>query len=367
NEMIFFYWQDVDHGPFRLSSLSLRTGKWMDKKGFRKLKHPWSPLSVELNATKAPLPPHRGAADTFCVIKGHRVILLFGGMRLDGTGPTSDLHLICLDMMKWWQVDIPNEVAPRVDAKMTFIDNRLYIFGGRGHESYSIANFDSNIERWTWTVHDEPYPPHVPHFGFAGNAIPVYGGKQILLIPGCADERLKPPYSNCSPSHVVLFDIASQTFRKYNDVKGEFPTKIYGMNSFVVSSSRLLDGRLAVKTETEEGLPEGMLNACTSVIIAAWHDDELDDHNSTDDEDSDSPSDSPLCDMPDLWLLNLSTTQPSDCCRLNLREKLESLEITVACCDALADRRILLFGSSSTVPNEGFIDRCIEIDLELQL
>lgn len=111
---------------------------------------------------------------------------------MDGTGPTSDLYLICLDMMKWWQVDIPNEVSPRVDAEMTFIDNRLYIFGGRGHESYSIANFDSNTDRWTWVVCDKPYPPHVPHFGFAGNAIPVYGDKQILLIPGCANEGLKP-------------------------------------------------------------------------------------------------------------------------------------------------------------------------------
>ena len=31
NEMVFFYWQDVEHGPYRLSSLSLRTGKWMEK------------------------------------------------------------------------------------------------------------------------------------------------------------------------------------------------------------------------------------------------------------------------------------------------------------------------------------------------
>lgn len=167
----------------------------------------------------------------------------------------------------------------------------------------------------------------------------------------------------------MLFDIASQKFQKYNDVKGEFPAKIYGMNSFVVTSNRLLDGRLAVKTELEEGLPVGMLNACTSVLIATWHDDELGDYNSTDDESSNASSDSPIRDMPDLWLLNLSTTQPSDCCRLDLRKELESLEITVACCDVLTDRRILLFGSSSSVNKEGFItiDRCIEINLELQL
>lgn len=158
----------------------------------------------------------------------------------------------------------------------------------------------------------------------------------------------------------MLFDIASQTFQKYNDVQGDFPKKIYGINCFVVSSNRLLDGRLAVKTEPKEELPQKMANACTSVILATWHDDELSDNNPSDEEEDDSPTH----DLPDLWLLNLSTTQPSDCCRLDLRGELESLKITVVCCDALPDKRILLFGS--TVQDAKFIDRCIEIDLGLR-
>ncbi|KAG6864696.1 hypothetical protein C0991_007800 [Blastosporella zonata] len=181
-------------------------------------------------------------------------------------------------MSKWWKVDIPDEVSPRMDAKMTFIDNHLYIFGGRDRESYSIAKYDTDSDKWAWIVRDRPYPSNVPTLG-----------------------------------------------------------------------NRLLSGTLAVKAEPEEGFPEGLLNACSSVIIATWHEDDEDDGGSS----NDSSSGSVVHDIPDLWLLNLSTTQQSDCSRLNIHDKLDSLGITIASCAALADRRIILLGSSSSVPNTG--------------
>lgn len=109
--------------------------------------------------------------------------------------------------MKWWQVEILNEVAPRMDAAMTFIDNRLYIFGGRGHESYSIASFDNNVEKWTWVLRDESYPPYIPHFGFSCEVLPVYGRKQILLLPGCLDEELNPVSIPCTLVNCTVFTL----------------------------------------------------------------------------------------------------------------------------------------------------------------
>ncbi|KAG6901536.1 hypothetical protein C0995_010774 [Termitomyces sp. Mi166 len=263
--------------------------------------------------------------------------------------------MICPDILKWWKVDILNDVAPRTNAKMRFVDGRLYVFGGLGHELFDIAEFDDGTEKWTWVVRDEPYPPHIPRFGVGGNGnvVPVHGGQ-------C--------YSHYPASHIVLFDIATQTFQKYNDVKGEFPTKIYGMNSIVITNNRLLDGRLCAKPkpEPEDGSSsssEGTLNACTSVVMATWHDDK-DTGDATDDASFESSS--PLRDMPELWILNLSTTYPSERTRLDLRKsESESRKITVACCDAIADRQILLLGSLSSDADDAFMDRCIEIELGL--
>ncbi|KAG6918299.1 hypothetical protein DXG01_015391 [Tephrocybe rancida] len=353
NNLVYFYWRDVDDGPFRLAALSLQTGKWTEKRRLLKLKNAWSPLSREFDANEAALPQHRGAADTFCVINDHRLILLFGGQNSDGGDPTSDLFAICLDMSKWWKVDIPDEVSPRMDAKMTFVDNHLYIFGGRNHESYSIAHYDTGSDKWSWVARDEPYPSHIPHLGFAGAAIAVYGGAQILLIPGCTDVTLDQPYSHYPASHVVLFDTASRIFRLYDNVEGEFPVDIVGINSFVMSDGRLLDGNLAVKAEPEGGFSEGFLNTCSSIIIATWHNDE---ENSSEDDPG-------VHDVPELWTLNLSTTQKSACRRLDVRQKLESLGITFACCVGIASQQILLFGSSTLVDNEGVFDRCVVIDV----
>ncbi|KAG6856182.1 hypothetical protein H0H87_006777 [Tephrocybe sp. NHM501043] len=358
NRLIYFYWQDLYNRSFRITRLSLTTGRWVEKKSIRQIKNPWSPLSRVFDTTEAPLPQHRDAADAFCVINGQRVILLFGGTGANGA-MTSDLFLICLDMSKWWKVDIPDEVSSRVHAKMAFVENRLYIFGGRGHESYCIANYDTESDKWSWVVRDEPYPSHVPPLGFAGEVLPVYGGAQLLLIPGCIDQSLEivslaqlfrclkvlvtaserlQPYSYYSASHVVLFDIARRRFIAYTDVEGEFPARrIYGLNAFVVSSNRLLDGRVAVKEEPEKRFPKDMLNVCTSIVLAVWHEDEDSDEEDNPSEDSLSCSDE-IHDVPELYILNLSTTQKSDCRCLDIHEKLESLGITFASCAAITDR-----------------------------
>ncbi|KAG6917068.1 hypothetical protein DXG01_004040 [Tephrocybe rancida] len=362
-ELIYLYWQDTNHGPYRLSVLSLITHKWTEKKRLLKLQNSWSPISKKLDRDKAPLPPHRSAADAFSIINEKSALLIFGGVGAEGAA-TSDLFCLCPDMSKWWKVeDICGEVAPRMDAKMTFIDNRLYVFGGRKHESYSIAYYNTDTDKWAWIVCDEPYPSYVPRLGYSGNVTPVYGGTQILLVPGCTDETLNPvshisspnlhrcfdgdgpqPRFDYSASQVVLFDVAHRTFHVYDNVEGEFPRGITRINSFAVSSGRLLDGRLAVKPEPVDN---GILNTCSSVVIATWHE----------------SSDNIARNVPELWLLNLSTTQTSNCIRLDVQKKLEALDVTIACCVGLAaERKIILLGSSSLVLNEGVFDRCVIVD-----
>ncbi|KAG6813877.1 hypothetical protein H0H92_006284 [Tricholoma furcatifolium] len=354
NDIVYFYYQDINYGPYRLTSLSLKTKKWTENKRLKMIVNSRNLLSKEVIE---PLPPLRGAADAFGMINNHRVIILFGGMNLDGN-PTSDLCIIHLDKARWWKVDFTSdEVQPRarVDASMTFINDRLYIFGGRHHESYSIAEYAPN-GKWRWTACDEPYPSPVPKFGFCGMVHAVYGGTHILLIPGCMDVNLSPPHNDLDASHVVLFDVSQRTFQVYEDVTGEFPTNIYGMNSCVISQDRIFNGRL-LKAEDDSSETS---HPCCAILIATWHED-----GGGDGSDDETGSNSSLLnDMPELWVLNLSAAGKAECTRVDIQDKLATLGApNIACCDAFPDRRIVLLGTSSDVPNQQVFDRCIEIAL----
>ncbi|KAK0224097.1 hypothetical protein IW262DRAFT_1548206 [Armillaria fumosa] len=85
-------------------------------------------MAVSRSTTKA---DHElGKLDsTFLSIHGWRYIFLFGGY--DGTEINSKLIAINVNTKVWSVVPIEGTVAPRIDAAMVGIEDRLYIFGGR--------------------------------------------------------------------------------------------------------------------------------------------------------------------------------------------------------------------------------------------
>lgn len=113
---------------------------------------------------------------------------MFGGY--DGTEINSQLIAINVNTKVWSVVPVEGTVAPRMDAAMVGIENRLYIFGGRQKFEHGSSNLNSYSvaecidARWKWICKDVPYPPHIPDLGFGGKALAVYGGKQVLLTTG---------------------------------------------------------------------------------------------------------------------------------------------------------------------------------------
>lgn len=152
---------------------------------------------------KRALPNHYcGAASAFWKFKGSRIILLFGGEEREGSIDSASTRLTAFDIDNylWWYVGAAEQerIPPRVDACATIINNCLFLFGGdvcleEGQEflparSFSIAEFDSTMDRWRWVVYNQKYPDEVPNFGSLGGCMPIQDGKKILLTPGITDD-----------------------------------------------------------------------------------------------------------------------------------------------------------------------------------
>jgi hypothetical protein len=150
------------------------------------------------NDTMQRLPAIHLPAATFATLNGRNTFFIFGG-RYNTDKISSDLIAIDVDDLEWRIVHVDGgPVTPRRAAEMTVIGNKLYIFGGdKGFScndndvlnSFSLAEYCCDTDRWTWVVRDEPYPDHVPFLGYQALIAPVYGGKKILLMPG--RERIK--------------------------------------------------------------------------------------------------------------------------------------------------------------------------------
>jgi hypothetical protein len=139
------------------------------------------------------LPPLHLPAITFLSINSHRFIFLFGGRH--GKKIKSDLIAIDIDNLLWWVVPVEGgSVSPRMDAAMVAIGTRIHIFNGLRQfdpdevyyamDSFSIIDYDPKTCQWRWLVCDQIYPPDLPDMGSSTCAVPVYDGKQILLIAG---------------------------------------------------------------------------------------------------------------------------------------------------------------------------------------
>ncbi|KAG5652029.1 hypothetical protein H0H81_006520 [Sphagnurus paluster] len=337
---IIFYWQN-DDGVYQISIYDISRRRWVNKtKNFKKIAMPNSPLSEEL--VREPLPDHNGSAGTLCRLSGRRVILLYGGFNEREDAPTRNFYMIDIDRSRWWKVDVPGHIPPRVDATMVFIKDTLYIFGGRRQESYSMAQFNSE-HAWDWIVTREPYPAHIV-LGYPGDSISVFGGDKILLLPGYPNEKIQEV--NYSPSKTVLFDTKKRSFQVYGDMGGKFPTKIIGCDIFLAKSQHFLGQETwRVKVEDQEVLGQ---DANCSVILVAW-----------------KSTFEGRRDVPEVWLFNLSLSQPStsNTCCAGLREELKEEDVSLLTCAVVVDDRVIIFGSTDEVDEEKKFDVCVELKL----
>ncbi|KAF5373447.1 hypothetical protein D9615_009507 [Tricholomella constricta] len=358
NEEIFFYWLD-EEDKYQLSILSLRTGVWSNKtEKFKMIETPGSPLSSEIGGVG--LPVHNAAADVFCRLAGYRVILLFGGysgLSEDAaSAPTSRLCIINIDTFKWWEVDVPADLVPRLNARLVFVEDELYVFGdrGRARNTYSMARFDNRTHRWTWAVKDKAYPAHVPPLGFCGDAISVFGGKQILLMPGYQTARgAKKETINYTAASFVLFDRTRRSFGECN-ITGRFPSGVIGCDVFLASSRGFLQGLDDTHTHPPDGANRSAAAAgatSCSVLMAMWQ-----------------PCLEEDRDLPELWLLDLSpnSNSPSTSRCLHYQEKFRNLgeedQMSLITAAVLVDRRIVIFGTKEPVNEETKFGACLEIE-----
>ncbi|KAG5652030.1 hypothetical protein H0H81_006521 [Sphagnurus paluster] len=361
NEELIFYWSDTDE-KFRISVCSLKTWRWTEKtKRFSLIQRPGSPLSKEV---KKPLPIHRCTAGTLCILAEHRVLLLFGGLDRAEV-PTSNFYVIDIDTYKWWQVETPEDILPRVGATMTFVNNLLYIFGGQHEASntFSVVQFDPAKLTWGWTIRDRPYPSNVPLMGYAGDVIPLYDGKKFLLLPGYIQEDSDEvslrrqridlflnwlSKIDMSASQTIIFDPFQYTFQVCDSaINGEFPSKMAGYDIAIVSSRRLLQEGISVKHEENKDTAAPVVN---SILITEWS--------------TFTPSTGTRA-LPEMWILGLSespnNSSVSRC--LRLRDKFKELNMSLMSCAVLTDRRIILLGSNAPVDEEENFNTCVEIEV----
>lgn len=111
------------------------------------------------------------------------------------------------DNLSWWYLEVEgNPLRPRIHPAVASVGDSVYVFGGYArlepkcdplpYNSFSILafKFDLSKKSWRCKVQDRSYtnPCHTNHLyinpipqGHAfGAAIPLYGGKKILLLPG---------------------------------------------------------------------------------------------------------------------------------------------------------------------------------------
>ncbi|KAG6856183.1 hypothetical protein H0H87_006778 [Tephrocybe sp. NHM501043] len=372
NRWVYYYWRDVDNRPgpgssdrpFRLTRLALGSGRWEDlTKRLRKI-DPRNPFAEELSPTEAPLPEHRGTADAFCRINGHPVILLFGGTKTNNKAgkkkdtTTSDpLPDLLRPRLKWWKVDIPDKVKPPHGRE----DGRLLIIGciflvASDMSRIRLRSVIRNGGGGLGVVCDEGFPADVPSLGWVGECGTGLWGHAYLVGPGVYQ-------FDFSAKQVVLFEIGKRlgNFHVYDDVKGEFPRDIFGMNSFAKSHTRPPPSVGTSKSDNDENNKRTF-----EVMLATWHNFVADDSTTGKGSKKNNNNNNKVHEMPKLWVLELSTQQnpnlsQAKCTPVKINKKLKSLRITVSSCAALGDRKLLLFGSSSLVVNEGGMDRCIAI------
>ncbi|KAJ7111475.1 hypothetical protein C8R44DRAFT_711873 [Mycena epipterygia] len=257
------------------------------------------------------LPALSEPAITLASVNDSPFLFIFGGH--NGDNPTSDLIAIDVDLHIWWFVDVQGtSILPRMCASMVTINNQIFIFRGRTDfddtspaiRTYLIANYHPET-RWTWKVSDGPMPPDLPPLGFSIQAAPIYGGQKILLAQG----RLKNDDPiELSRETTISFHTHNHTFQDARGTMGAFPRGVawYQMYSVV-------PGARPRNPEAE--------SPRHSVVIFAWvkHKGAL---------------------VPEGWQYLLPPAERIRC--LNLRDKVEDLELDLQAFATVGNRLVLL-------------------------
>ena len=158
------------------------------------VQYPEDPFS---GAVCEQFPFRYGHGSAFFTCNDCRFLLVFGGEREEQGPACSDLLVLDLESLKWWTVAVAGgPVTPRMYPCAIVAGNQLYVFGGRKLDTqgsyatlatFSVVGYNADTHQWKWLVRDEPYPAHVPALGYACDAAVVYGGKKIMLTPGCTE------------------------------------------------------------------------------------------------------------------------------------------------------------------------------------
>lgn len=171
---------------------------------------PDAPFSrQELHPTKKPLPQLTLPGCCLVRIEGQSFIYLIGGFDADLDKPSARVIVVDPDRLSWWYLKIEGDpVCPRIHPAVASIGDNIYVFGGyacfveeyeegqeqeeqdcKPYNSFSVLTYNPHNCSWHWKIRDRSYNVSsgdypIPDNHPFGAAIPVYGGKKVLLFPG---------------------------------------------------------------------------------------------------------------------------------------------------------------------------------------
>ncbi|KAG6829221.1 hypothetical protein H0H93_014558 [Arthromyces matolae] len=240
------------------------------------------------------------------------------------------------DKVKWsLQIDVP--IIPRVDATMEFVNNRLFIFGGRGKKasrSFSEGIFDPLTGHWKWLVPgpQNKYPPHMPSLGICLGSQLIFGNSKILLAAG-EDEKSTVKLQG----RIFIYSIEENTFTPFT-ATGFLPSTLKCYDMSLYFHDRFFGDEDAEQSKDEQ-------RCC--VLISGW----------------DNVTTMPR--IPQLLALNISSSPgKSEVVHINafeeVNDRLKENNLDMIAVNAVTGKRVVALCSESEGPTVTW-DKLIEI------
>ncbi|TFK69845.1 hypothetical protein BDN72DRAFT_839893 [Pluteus cervinus] len=271
---------------------------------------------------------------TFCTIRNRKCILFFGGYSAECMRVVSDLIIVDIASSIWWFATIAEgSVAHRMDSVISFMDSKLFVFGGRQAfddesilNSYSIAEYSD--KGWRWGRVDEER--ECPQLGYGSVAVTFPERNEIMLISG--RKKFASPF-HINKKNMFVFDVGTYTFRP-NSLKGPVPGQLWWYAAYQLRAPGTLQRSASPSPSSREESPLTDLsspppspppsNPNLPLLVGGW------------------TSRNPNETIPELWECNLE--KPSEGMRcLHVREKLAELKLDVQVFIACG-RRVFILG-----------------------